>query len=172
MRDILFFFISPFLRLRLLFLLLLLLLLRPHFSVLCFLGTWLFENGGFLFLFSGDADEGDSSTETVKRDLSSLSRAERVQLLMQTAPELAPLADELKQRWAEVTDELLPALEMLRKTYALVGGVILVLFFCFLYSVSETRSVTSLDVNACACILYLWMYVCVWISCLYLYPLQ
>lgn len=65
----------------------------------------------------GDDDgDGDGGVESIARDLSSLSRAKRLELLMADAPELAPLAEDLKKRWAEVSDELVPALAMLRES--------------------------------------------------------
>jgi hypothetical protein len=67
----------------------------------------------------GDGGDGDANAgvESIARDLSSLSRAKRLELLMADAPELAPLAEDLKKRWAEIRDELVPALAMLRESY-------------------------------------------------------
>ena len=66
----------------------------------------------------GDNDQngGSGSIESIARDLSSLPRAKRLELLMADAPELAPLAEDLKKRWAEIRDELAPALAMLRES--------------------------------------------------------
>jgi hypothetical protein len=55
----------------------------------------------------------------VKRDISSLTKSQKLQLLMETAPELAPLAEDLSLKWGEVTNELLPVLALLKQKYVI-----------------------------------------------------
>ena len=77
-----------------------------------------------LLVHSPDRRDSDAAIESVGKDLASLSKEEKLQLLEQDSPELLELLADLEKRIDEVKNHVVPLLKKYAQLCARGGGLL------------------------------------------------